>query len=127
MSRPKKAESDKREQRLTLYLTQEEEEALEIVAGHLDTDKTKCVLRAISQWIQLLENPPEPITKAKLEKIMQSSREEVTGYICTNGHIFWQDWSWPSPPEQCPNCGSRHLKRTWQGVVRKGFGFKFEE
>ncbi|MCL6479643.1 MAG: hypothetical protein K6T65_14780, partial [Peptococcaceae bacterium] len=45
------------------------------------------------------------------------------GYVCSKGHAFWLDDAWPSPPDRCPCCGEKSIKRTWAGIVRRGFSF----
>ena len=62
-----------------------------------------------------IENPPV----ATYDKIMTQETEQVRGFICGKGHLFWIEWVLPKDPLQCPVCGSTNLKRTWWGQVKK--------
>lgn len=121
MARPKKAISEKRNKRLTIYLTEDEEAQLNGISKQLDIEKAKFVVKAINNEINGLDNPPEILVKAKNKAILESQLEEVRGYICENGHIFWLDWTWPSPPNGCPCCNAKTNFTTWSGRVSKGF------
>ena len=121
MGRRPKAETDKRTERLMIYLTPEEAAELAAVAEHQNTDKAKFVVAAIQSAIDGLTSPPESLAVSRGEKIMNSSSESVCGYICDRGHTSWLSDSWPSPPMACPACGSKVLRRTWYGVATKGF------
>ena len=121
MGRRPKAETDKRTERLMIYLTPEEAAELAAVAEHQNTDKAKFVVAAIQSAIEGLTSPPESLAVSRVEKIMNSSSESVCGYICDRGHTSWLSDSWPSPPMSCPACGSKVLRRTWYGVATKGF------
>ena len=52
MARPKKDASEKRDKRLTLYLTQAEEEQLNATTDRLKQDKTKFCLDAIREHLE---------------------------------------------------------------------------
>lgn len=121
MARPKKSEEEKKDKRLTFYMTEEEETRLNSVATHLDLEKTKIVAKALTQFLATLENPPDGLKQARHEKIMQSDTEPGQGYICARGHAFWLEWDWPSPPRSCPMCGEQQIKHTWSGRILKGF------
>ncbi len=121
MARPKKPISEKKEKRLTVYFTEEKNQALSHLSQHLNLDKTKVLTQALEQYVAQLENPPEPIRKAKTENIMKETKEQLIGYVCSRGHAFWLESAWPSPPVSCPACGDRGIKETWFGVVRRGF------
>ncbi|BAF60627.1 hypothetical DNA-binding protein [Pelotomaculum thermopropionicum SI] len=121
MPRPKKQPGEKRDRRLTVYLTEKEEDRLNMIAGHLGIDKAKFVVKAINNEIARLENPPAQLAQARYEDIIKKDVEYLSGYVCSNGHAFWLDDAWPSPPERCPCCGERSIKRTWAGIVRRGF------
>lgn len=121
MARPKKDATEKRDKRLTIYLTEGEERRLNAVSEHLLTDKAKLVVLAVNREIDSLAQPPEAMIQTRKASILNSSQEEAVGYICGKGHIFWMDWSWPSPPMSCPCCGDREMARTWSGRVIKGF------
>lgn len=121
MARPKKAGDEKRDRRLTFYMTEEEEIRLNAVAAYMGLDKTKVIAKALDRWIQTLENPPETLKQAKYNKIMEIDREEGEGYICSRGDLFWLESIWPSPPLSCPACGDRLIKRTWNGRILRGF------
>lgn len=51
MPRPKKQSSTKRDRRMTIYLTQQEESSLKEIADNLNQDRTKCVIEALNEWI----------------------------------------------------------------------------
>lgn len=121
MARPKKDSSEKRDKRLTLYLTGAELDLLNTVASGLDTDKTKVVTKSLNRYIKSLEDPPPTLRQASYEQIMQQDKEQLNGYICAKGHAFWLQWEWPSPPICCPCCGEKEIKHGWAGIVKKGF------
>ncbi len=121
MARPKKDTNEKRDKRLTIYLTQLEEDTLNTIQSILSIDKTKFIIKSMHNEINHLENPPEQIKKAKYQAIINSKEDSVSGYICLNGHVFWLDLSWPSPPLRCPCCGSKDIEQTWSGKVFRGF------
>lgn len=52
MARPKKSAEEKRDKRLTLYLTQAEEEQLNGTVERLKQDKTKFCLDAIREHLE---------------------------------------------------------------------------
>lgn len=120
MARPKKDPGDKRDKRLTLYLTGKEEEQLNILAESTGLNKTKIIASAMQQYVKTLEDPPPALRKEKLHEIMRMERESVDGYVCKDGHPFWLERVWPSPPDYCPCCGTREIKTTWTGNVKKG-------
>lgn len=115
MARPRKELEDKRDKRLTFYMTEEERARLDAVAAHLRLDKTKVIAQALDQYIHGLESHPEALSQALVGDVVKSQREEGRGYVCSHGHPFWIDADWPSPPEICPLCGDRILQRTWDG------------
>lgn len=121
MARPFKLEEERRTQRLTLYFTPPEEDRLNTLAEVLHTDKTKLILTALERYVRSLETPPEPLRQARQEEIMRLTQDRVNGYVCTNGHAFWLEAAWPSPPKRCPACGTSDLKAAWGGMVKKGF------
>lgn len=121
MARPRKNVEDKRDKRLTFYMTTEEEERLSIIAEHLGMEKTRVVAKALDKWIQTMKEQPEQIKQAKYEKIMELDHEDGEGYICSKGHLFWLESTWPSPPLNCPACEERSFKRTWYGRILRGF------
>jgi hypothetical protein len=121
VARPKKASSDVRENRLTVYLTDEERDALENVAQLQERPMTQIVITAVKDWMGRLMNPPEALKQARIERIMKQDNETVRGYVCANGHPFWMEWVTPTGPRCCPVCGSeREIKRAWDGTVKKG-------
>lgn len=121
MARPKKADTEKRENRLTVYLTDQERDALSSVADTQDRPMTQVVIMAIKEWMDRLLNPPEALKIAKYEGIMKQEKEMTRGYICRNGHSFWIEWTTATEPRYCPVCGSeKEVKRIWDGTVRKG-------
>ncbi len=121
MARPKKQETEKRNKRITVYLTEQEETALNTIQTNLNYDKAEFMIEAMKEKITCLENPPEAIIKSRYNKISDSKEEMVNGYICSQGHVFWVDWSWPSPPRNCPCCGIKLNEKTWSGRVLRGF------
>lgn len=52
MARPKKDIAEKRDRRLTLYLTQQEEDTLNAVVTKLKMDKTKFCVNAIMEDVK---------------------------------------------------------------------------
>ena len=123
MARPKKDPEEKRENRLTLYLTNREEEELNLLADSMGLNKTKIISRALQNYVKILENPPPVLRKNKVHEVMRLEEERVRGYVCANGHPVWIEWSWPSPPEYCPCCGIDKFESTWDGVVKKGLSW----
>ena len=121
MARPKKDPGDKRDKRLTVYLTGKEEKMLNMLAESTDLSKNSIISKAMDQYVNTLEDPPPRLRKEKLNDIMRLDEERVRGYYCTAGHPIWLEWTWPSPPEHCPCCGGREFRETWDGVVKKGF------
>lgn len=121
VARPKKPESEKRNHRLTHYMTDIEEKKLAYFSEHSGLEKTKIVQRALEQYFQTLENPPELMSQSKYDEVMKIEEDMLRGFICSNGHTFWLKWAWPSPPSSCPICGTTQIKRTWNGIVKRGF------
>lgn len=120
MARPKKDESEKRENRLTVYLTDDERDTLATVAEQENRAMTQVVIVAVKEWINRLMNPPELLKQAKYEKIMQTHKESLLGYICRNGHPFWIEWASATGPRFCPVCGSeKEIKRAWDGTIQR--------
>lgn len=120
MARPKKDPGEKRDKRLTLYLTSTEYDQLNLLAEASNLDKTKIMNRALQQHFKTLEEPPPALRLAKQEQIMNQDKLQVSGYVCANGHPFWIESVWPSPPEYCPCCGDKNIKSAWGGITRKG-------
>ncbi len=123
MARPKKEPQEKRDKRLTLYLTGQEREQLQILSESTGLDKTKIIARALRDYIKTLEDPPSVLRKERQHEIMRAEQEQVSGYVCMNGHLLWLEWTWPSPPTYCPCCGADEFKSTWAGVVKKGLNW----
>lgn len=121
MGRKPKAETDKRTERLMIYLTSDEAGELAAVVEHQNTDKAKFAVSAIKSAIDGLTTPPESLAISRNEKIMSSRGESVAGYVCDRGHTFWMNDTWPSPPLACPACGSKTLRATWHGMATKGY------
>lgn len=120
MGRPKKPDIEKRENRLTVYLTDEERDTLATVAERENRAMTQVVIVAVKDWINRLMNPPEPIRIAKHDKIMQEKSEALRGYVCRNGHPFWVEWVTPTAPRCCPVCKSeQEIKRIWDGTIQR--------
>ena len=121
MARPNKPADSKRSKRLTVYFTPQEEERLTMVAELLQTDRTKFIIQAIDKAISTLNTPPPSLVQSKEKEIMAKNEELLTGFICSNGHLFWLEWAWPSAPEHCPCCNSKQITTTWAGKIKKGF------
>lgn len=120
MPRPKKAEQEKRENRLTVYLTDQERDTLTAVAEREGRPMTQIVVRAVKEWIDRLLDPPEALKKAKFERIMEQQEESVRGFVCPRGHTFWIELVQPTDPRCCPVCGTeRDIRRTWWGKVTR--------
>lgn len=116
MPRPKKAEGDKRESRLTVYLTDEERDTLATVADRAGRAMTQSLVMAVKEWVQCLVDPPETLKRARYEKVMEQQSEMLRGYICRNGHPFSVEWIHPSCARFCPACGA---ERASNGVGRQ--------
>ena len=121
MARPKRPEAEKRNHRLTVYLTEEEQEALQRVSDLQERPMTQIVVTAVKAWIAQLLDLPRPLLVARYEGIMHQDSQMLRGYICGHGHPFWVNWGTPAPPRCCPVCGMEHeIKRIWDGTVRRG-------
>lgn len=110
---------EKRDKRLTVYLTEQEETRLDAVVKHMGTSKAKFMIRAMNREIHQLEDPPELLVQDKIGEIMESQEEPVSGYVCSNRHVYWIGQSQMQPPDRCPVCGARDTKRTWVGTVHR--------
>lgn len=121
MARPPKPEGERRSRRLTVYLDKQEAETLESLSEATQTDKTKIVIAALKHYTRSMAEPPEPLRRARQEAIMQQDTEQISGFVCSNGHTFWLEAVWPAPPRRCPACGTDSIKATWGGTARRGF------
>ncbi len=121
MVRPKKNPADRKENRLTLYLTKAENLRLESLARHLGDNKTTIVTRALEQYIKNHENPPETLQKAAKKEIQELEKDVVRGYYCKNNHLFFIDDALSAEPKLCPYCCTEDIGSIWVGVVKKGF------
>lgn len=122
MARPKKAANEVRDNRLTIYLTDNEKESLHRVSEAQNRPMTQLVNTAVQEWLNRLIEPPEGLRTARYENIMEQDTEMLRGFICRNGHPFWVEWVQPTNPRCCPVCGSeREIRRIWDGTIRKGF------
>jgi hypothetical protein len=86
--RPKKPVIVRRENHLTIYLTDEEQVTLTTIAKLDNRAMTQVVVVAVKEWINRLMNPPESLRQTKYEKIMQEKSATLRGYVCRNGHPF---------------------------------------
>lgn len=120
MGRPRKEDKDKRDKRLTYYMTEEEEKTLIEVAKKIDKDKTKVVAQALERFYKQLEDPPEFLKISKSEEIMSANSLDLTGFICENSHTFFIQWNWPTFPKSCPLCNSSEIKKCWSGKIKRG-------
>lgn len=121
MPRPKKQGEAKKDNRLTVYLTDMEAEVLRAVSERDEKPMTQLVTSAVREWLLRLLEPPESLRKARHEKIMEEQSLMVHGFVCQRGHTFWIDSIEPMDPYRCPLCGSeREIKRTWGGTVKRG-------
>ena len=121
MPRPKKSEAERRDHRVTIYLSDDEQNALRDVSETEDRSMTQIVTEALRDWLLRLVDPPESLRKARYERIMEEQSIMVRGYVCERGHSFFVDWIEPMDPRRCPMCGSEHgIKKTWGGTVKRG-------
>lgn len=121
MPRPKKSDEAKKDNRLTVYLTDQEQSALKDASEVQNRPMTQIVTTAVHDWLMRLVEPPESMRKARYERIMNEQSLTVTGYTCPQGHVWWIDWAEPMDPRCCPMCGTeRELKRIWGGTVKHG-------
>lgn len=119
--RPRKAPDKVRIHRMMIYFSEEEKNYIDFIGNKLDSSKNDFIIQAIIEKIERLTEVPEFLPISKQNKISNSQEELLKGFICSRGHIFWVDWSWPSPPENCPNCGSHNLEQTWPGRIKRGY------
>jgi len=54
MARPKKDPGEKKDKRLTLYLTKSEHEQLNLLSESIASDKTKIIGKALSNYLKKL-------------------------------------------------------------------------
>lgn len=121
MARPKKQDEAKKDNRLTVYLTDAEAEALKTVSQRDKRPMTQIVTSAVREWLLRLVEPPESLRTARREAIMEEQSLMVRGFVCANGHSFFVDWVEPKDPSACPICGStREIKHAWGGTVKRG-------
>ncbi|QQE81547.1 hypothetical protein [Alicyclobacillus sp. SO9] len=121
MPRPKKDVADRRDNRVTVYLSDSEHAALKDVAEREERSMTQVLTQALRDWLMRLLEPPESLRKARMEKIMEEQSLTVRGYMCSRGHVWWVDWIEPMDPRRCPMCGSQeNLRKTWSGTVKRG-------
>lgn len=121
MARPKKHADNVKSKRLTVYLTPAEADKLTAIANLRGINKTKVLTRGLKMYIDQMENPPKKLAQAKHAEIMSKKSEQLTGFICSRGHSFFLEWTWPSPPLTCPCCGEQSLQETWSGTIQRGF------
>jgi len=118
LARPRKPENQKRSEKITVYMTPQEIKQLEfLIEG--EGDKSRIVNKAIRQYIKTLQEVPAPLRRAREEEVQHLNNQPVNGYICGNGHAFYLEWEWPSPPRMCPACGSQYIRSTWEGEVMR--------
>lgn len=119
MARPRK-EGRLRDRRMTLYLTDVEEESLKEIAQAQNRPATQLVQEALTAWLERLDDPPATLASARYEDIMKESRDSVRGYVCRKEHVWWQrEWEAMSS-QYSPVCGSqKDLKWTWTGTVER--------
>ena len=53
--------------------------------------------------------------------IRDKNSEKLNGYICSRGHSFYLEWTWPSPPLNCPCCGDQTIDGIWSGTIKRDF------
>ncbi len=119
MARPQAPVGQQRNQRITLYLTDVEWQAVHEVASREQRPLTQVFLRALTAWLDRLSDPVPQWRQARSERIMGANSEELIGWSCDRGDAFWTPWSAAMYPELCPVCGSHELKRTWGGVIHR--------
>lgn len=121
MPRPKKDAQERRDQRLTVYLSEQEQTALRDIADQQQRSMTQVMTDALRDWLMRLIDPPESLRQARYERISNETSLTVRGYACARGHVWWVDWAEPMDPRYCPQCGSqREIKRIWGGTVKRG-------
>lgn len=120
MARPRKPDTEKRSEKITVYMTPGEKKQLEFLVER-EGDKSKIVNKAIKQHIKTMQELPEPLRKAREEEVQHLNKQKVTGYVCGRGHAFFLEWEWPAQPQQCPACGNRDIRSTWEGEVNRSF------
>ena len=119
MPRPKTPEGQQRTNRITLYLTDSEWQAVHEVAAREQRPLTQVFLRALTAWLDRLSEPVPRWQQARSERIMDATSEELVGWVCGRGDAFWTPWSAAMYPDQCPVCGNHELKRTWGGIIQR--------
>jgi len=121
MPRPKMSEEKKRKKQLSIYLNETEDRDFQLlVECESGRDRAKCGLEAIRLWMDMQKNPPETVTRSRIERLRQEKNMLTKGYVCGRGHSFWIQWTWPMAPKECPCCGDSHIERSWSGTISKG-------
>lgn len=121
MARPTKAEGEKRDKRLTIYLTEGEERALNAYSEAIGTDKAKIVVKATIDAIEKAADIPEPVRVNKTSPIARRDGCTVRGFVCDYGHAFFLPSEYGTFPDHCPRCGTSKISVMWAGEVSRGF------
>ncbi len=119
MPRGKKPDGEKRDNRLTVYLTEHERDKLCHLAENEGRAMTQIVVLAVEDWARRMSGPSADANRASFETVMNQYDCILRGHVCRNGHAFWVESLMGA--RFCPICGSeRELKRTWDGRIRRG-------
>lgn len=89
MERAKIDSSEIRDNRLTIYLTDAENESLEQIARLHERTMAQIIVTALKDW---------------MERFEQQDNEAVREYVCGNGHAFWIERVTSTYPRWCPIC-----------------------
>ena len=99
MARPKKKSADKRDRRITLYMTEAEERAIKDVSDAQNRPMTQIVQEAIRSYLDRLAEPPAVFRQARVDAVMEDDHDSLQGYVCARGHTWWV-------PVVCGNAGA---------------------
>ncbi len=120
MARPKKETDDKRDRRMTLYMTGLEEQAVKDVVGAQNRPVTQIVQEAIRSYLDRLAEPPTVFRQTRVDAVMHDDHDSLKGYVCARGHTWWVPWYAAMPVRCCPLCGTeRELLHTWNGDIKR--------
>lgn len=119
MPRGKKPDGEKRDNRLTVYLTEHERDSLTHLAESEGRAMTQIVVLAVEDWARRMSGVSMEEDRASFEAVMAQQNPMLRGHVCRNGHAFWVEVL--TGARYCPICGSeRELKRTWDGRIKRG-------
>lgn len=120
MSRPKKDQDEKRDKRLTVYLTNDECERLRTLAAREGRAINQLILLALADRARRVLNLPEEEELATFEEVMNEKGDYLRGFACEHGHLFWTEWLDTQHTVYCPICGATmNHRRTFDGMVNR--------